>query len=120
MQVGTTTATTFTDAGAAYGGQYAYTVAAKDTHGNVSAPSGARSVAYTDSTAPSKPTGLAGTTPTGSSPKITWSASVDIDDPVAGYLVFRAGVQIASTTGTSFTDATAAPGGSHSYTVAAR
>jgi chitodextrinase len=120
VQVGTTTATTFTDVGAAYGGTYAYAVAAKDTHGNVSAQSGARSVVYTDSTAPSKPTGLSGTTPTGSSPKITWSASVDIDDPVAGYLVFRAGVQIASTTGTSFTDTTAAPGGSHSYTVAAR
>jgi hypothetical protein len=65
---------------------------------------------------PSAPTGLSASSVSASRVALHWSASTG---SVAGYLVLRNGVAIASTTGTSFIDETVAPSASYTYTVEA-
>jgi len=69
---------------------------------------------------PTVPTGLSAPFVSASSVNLTWSASTDGDaTPVAGYHVFRDGVQIGDVTTTSFSDTTVAGGQTYSYTVSA-
>jgi hypothetical protein len=63
-------------------------------------------------TAPSRLTA----TPSASSVALSWRASVD-DVGVAGYRVYRDGVQVASTTATAWTDSGVSPGSGYSYRV---
>ncbi len=115
--------TTYTDSGRS-DGSYSYTVKAVDAAGNASAASAAVSVVV-DATAPSKPTGVAGTSPTASAPAITWTASSDAaSDPnaatagVASYRILRDGALVGTSTTTSYTDSTAG-NGTYVYTVQA-
>ncbi|MES2324650.1 MAG: carbohydrate binding domain-containing protein [Pseudomonadota bacterium] len=72
-----------------------------------------------DTVAPAVPTGLAGTAFDANTVSLAWTAATD-NVGVAGYYVFRNGVQIASVaSGTSYTDNTAAPSTTYSYTVKA-
>jgi chitodextrinase len=72
-----------------------------------------------DTTAPSVPTGLAlDGSVTSTSAKLKWTASTD-DTAVAGYRVFRDGVQVAQTTATSATFSDLTPGGTYRFTVRA-
>jgi fibronectin type 3 domain-containing protein len=73
-----------------------------------------------DTAAPSVPTGLAATTPSTTSVKLTWSASTD-NVGVTGYDVFRDSALL-STVGavTTYTDSTVAAGSTHTYQVRAR
>ena len=50
---------------------------------------------------------------------LSWTASTD-DVSVDSYDVFRDGVRLGTTSTTSYTDDTAAPGRTHSYAVIAR
>jgi chitinase len=72
-----------------------------------------------DTTAPSAPTNLAVTGTTASSVSLSWGASTD-NVGVTGYQVFRAGSNVATVTGTSFTDTGLAASTSYAYTVKAR
>jgi uncharacterized repeat protein (TIGR03806 family) len=75
-----------------------------------------------DTTAPSVPQNLAANATSTTSVALTWSASSDAGGSgVAGYRVFRNGgsTPIGTVTSTSYTDSTASPNTSYSYTVAA-
>jgi chitodextrinase/photosystem II stability/assembly factor-like uncharacterized protein len=120
-EVGTTAETSFTDAGVTANGTYAYTVEAEDSSGNRSAPSQPLAVTYTDITAPDVPTGVSAPSPTRSPPVVSWAASADPDDAVAGYRISRDGAVLAQVTAgqRSYTDAAAVDGRTAAYTVAA-
>ena len=72
-----------------------------------------------DTQPPSVPTGLAVTSVTSSSVSLKWNASSD-NVGVVGYTIYRNGASVGSTGGpaaTTFTDLTASPNTSYSYTV---
>jgi hypothetical protein len=71
-----------------------------------------------DTTAPTAPTNLSGTASGSSSVTLSWNPSTD-NVSVAGYYVYRDGVQIASTALTSYQSTTLAPGATYTYTVVA-
>jgi len=71
-----------------------------------------------DTTAPSVPANLAVTGVTSSSASLSWSQSTD-NVGVAGYRVYRNGVQVGTTAGTTFTDTGLSASTRYTYTVAA-
>jgi chitodextrinase len=71
-----------------------------------------------DTTPPSVPANLAVTGTTASSASLSWSPSTD-NVGVAGYKVYRNGVQVGTPAGTSFTDTGLSPATQYTYTVAA-
>jgi chitodextrinase len=74
--------------------------------------------ASSDTTPPTAPANLTGNAVTGGQVDLSWTASSD-DAGVAGYRIFRNGVQIATTTTTTYSDVTAIPSTSYSYYVVA-
>ncbi|HEU4424323.1 MAG TPA: glycosyl hydrolase family 18 protein [Pilimelia sp.] len=125
---GTTLATSVTSTSATVTGltpntTYSFTVRAKDSRGNVSAPSAAVSVTTlnpsNDTTPPSAPTNLRSTAKTSSSVTLAWNASTDASG-IAGYDVYRGGTLAASVTGTTATVDGLAPITTYSFTVRAR
>jgi hypothetical protein len=72
-----------------------------------------------DSVAPSVPAALAGTAVDANKVSLTWSASTD-NVGVSGYYVYRNGALIATVaSATAYTDSTAAPSTTYSYTLKA-
>jgi chitodextrinase len=71
-----------------------------------------------DTTAPSTPANLAVTGTTASSASLSWSPSTD-NVGVAGYRVYRNGVQVGTASGTTFTDSGLSASTRYTYTVAA-
>ncbi|MGZ4569677.1 MAG: beta strand repeat-containing protein [Blastococcus sp.] len=67
---------------------------------------------------PAAPTGLTATSVTASQVVLSWTASTGTP-AVTGYVVFRGGSQIGTSTTTGFTDSTVAASTTYSYTVAA-
>ena len=78
----------------------------------------AAAAAGADTTPPSVPANLAVTGTTASSASLSWSPSTD-NVGVAGYRVYRNGVQVGDPTGTTFTDAGLSAATQYTYTVAA-
>jgi len=72
-----------------------------------------------DTTAPSTPTGLTVTGTTASSVSLSWTASTD-NVAVTGYLIFRGGTQVGTSTTTTYTDTSLTASTAYSYTVKAR
>ena len=74
----------------------------------------------TDTTAPVIPSGVNGTAIAISQVTITWAASTDTGGSgLAGYLVYRDGTLIATTTGTSYSDSGLSAATSYCYTIVA-
>ncbi len=98
----------------------AHTVVAKayDEAGNVGSDTTRITVKNGDSQAPAAPTGLSASTTNATKVTLTWKASTD-NTAVTGYIVKRDGLAIATTTETTYVDASMAPGQSYVYTVAA-
>ena len=71
-----------------------------------------------DTTPPTVPAGLTAATASQGSVNLSWQPSTD-NVGVTGYDIYRNGVLLATTTGTSYTDATVAHGSSYQYAVAA-
>jgi fibronectin type 3 domain-containing protein len=71
-----------------------------------------------DTQAPTPPTAVTATAVSTSKINISWSGATD-NVGVTGYRVFRDGVQLVEQAGTSYTDATATPNTTYSYTVVA-
>ncbi|UJF32228.1 glycosyl hydrolase [Paenibacillus hexagrammi] len=120
--VGTTASSSYTDNGLAASTAYSYTVKAYDAAGNRSAASAALNVTTSaasgaDTQAPTVPTNL-GATNTSSSVTLSWTASTD-NVGVAGYDILRAGIPIATTTSTSFTDSGLSNNTNYIYSVKA-
>jgi chitodextrinase len=112
--------TQYVDNGLAASTSYSYTVVAVDTMGNESAPSAACSVTTQapDTQAPSAPTITVIIPRSVSQVDMAWSASTD-NARVAGYYVFRDGVKVGSTVGTSFADKGLSADTTYTYTVRA-
>ncbi|MFP5372120.1 MAG: fibronectin type III domain-containing protein, partial [Actinomycetes bacterium] len=114
VEIATVTGTTYPDT-AVNGVNRAYAVVAVDRHGNRSAPSAP--VSSSDDTAPpAAPTGLTATRGDGSV-GLAWTANPEPD--LASYRVLRGGVEIATVTGTSYTDAGRTNGVPYTYTLVA-
>jgi len=121
--VGTTSATTFTNAGLAANTSYAFTVAAFDSAGNTSPQSAPRSVTTAsgggaDTTPPSTPTGVTATNVTASSITLSWQASTD-NIGVLGYKIFRDGALADTTTSTTLAQTGLAANTTYVFNVAA-
>ncbi|GAA4289421.1 hypothetical protein GCM10023162_40580 [Klenkia terrae] len=101
VEVATVTGTSYADPGLTNDTAYAYRVVAVDGHGNRSPASAATTATPTDLTAPATPTAVTAT-PGDGRVDLTWPANTEPD--LATYRVLRDGVEIATVTGTSFTD----------------
>ena len=143
-QIATVTTTSYSNSGLAASTSYSYTVSAYDAAGNGSSQSAAASVttpAAPDTQSPTIPSNVTATavssakvnrswsligvqggqtTSVASSAQInlSWSASTD-NVKVAGYKVFRNGVQVATTAGTLYADDNLAPSTTYTYTASA-
>ncbi|WP_135548182.1 fibronectin type III domain-containing protein [Paenibacillus cymbidii] len=116
--IGTATGTTYTDTGLTASSRYFYSVVAYDYAGNESGGGGRCAVTLSpDATPPSTPGSLTGSV-TGHSVALNWSASTD-NRGIAGYRVYRDGAEIATVTGTVYTDANILSATGYSYTVKA-
>ncbi|HET9119245.1 MAG TPA: PQQ-dependent sugar dehydrogenase, partial [Solirubrobacterales bacterium] len=126
-EVGTPSATSFSDTGLAPSTTYRYQVRAVDAAGNFSPYSASASTTTQspDMTPPSAPTGLAGTAVSGSRIDLSWTAATD-NVGVAGYLVERCQgtgctnfSQVGTPTATSYSDTGLAPSTTYRYQVRA-
>ena len=119
-QVGTPTATSYTDLGLTASTAYSYVVKARDAAGNVSAASATVNVTTDppDTTPPTAPAGLTASGVTSSSATLSWTASTD-NQGVAGYYVYRGGAAVGTTSTTGYTDSTLSPSTNYSFTVKA-
>ena len=99
--VATVTGTAYTDTGLTDDTTYAYALVAVDSHGNTSPVSASVPATPTDRTPPAVPTGLAVAKVSGRS-VLSWTANTEPD--LATYRVLRDGVEIATVTGTTYTD----------------
>ncbi|MDI4647076.1 family 16 glycoside hydrolase [Cohnella hashimotonis] len=117
-QIGTTSATTYTDSGVPASADGYYYVLAYDAANNDSGGSGACVTTLApDVTPPSVPGSVAAALQ-GKSVRLTWAASTD-DRKMAGYKVYRDNVQVAVVSGTQYTDTSVVSSTSYAYTVAA-
>ena len=103
--VAAVTGTSYTDTGLAANTTYGYQVVAVDAAGNASAPATASATtAGPDGQAPTAPGNLTAQLAKGKKAALSWSPATD-NVAVAGYRIFRNGAQVATTGGTSYTDA---------------
>ncbi len=79
----------------------------------------AASTSAADVTAPTTPTGLTATATSTTEIVLHWTASTDAVG-VTGYVVWRDGTQVGTTSSTTYTDAALSPGQTHAYTVTAQ
>ncbi len=128
VQIASVTGTTYSNTGLAAGTTYRYRVRAADAAGNLSAYSSiatAATAAVTDTSAPTAPPSLAAA-PSGSTAiNLSWGASTD-NVGVANYRIERCTgascttfVQIASVTGTTYSNTGLAAGTTYRYRVRA-
>jgi chitodextrinase len=115
------TTLTYSDATVSPSTTYSYTVDAFDAAGNHSAQSSTASVttpASADTQAPSVPTGLTATATSATQVNLAWQASTD-NVSVTGYTIYRNGAVLTTVSGSTLTysDATASPTTTYSYTV---
>ena len=112
-KIASTASTAYADSGVLQGKTYRYRVDAYDAAGNLSAKSAPQSLHDPDTTPPSAPTNLK-LTPGSKRITLAWTASSD-NVRVAGYYIYRNGNDIATVTGTSYTDAGLVSGRTYKY-----
>lgn len=98
---------------------YNYTVVARDSEGLESGPSAPAQATTLDATPPTTPANLVATATGTTSIGLTWAASADPETGVAGYKVFRGGVEIATVGQTSYQDSGLNPATAYTYRVRA-
>lgn len=100
-------------------GTYAYTVVAYDAAQNDSAPSSPVSVTIAiDSAPPTVPTNVSAQQVSANGVNVTWTTSTD-PNGIAGYQIFRNGMQIASAGGSPYADSGLSTNMEYSYNVTA-
>jgi chitodextrinase len=118
-QIGTSTTTGYSDLTAQPNTAYSYHVVAYDAANNSSIPSTTANITTpADTIAPTAPTSLAASVISSSRVDLTWTASTD-NIGVTGYRLLRNGTQIASPSGTSYSDTGLQAGTTYNYEVAA-
>ena len=127
-QVATTTATNYSSTGLSASTAYSFTVSAYDAAGNSSAQSAtvtATTPSAPDTTPPSVPSNLTATVASSSQINLSWAASTDTivtgqaTSGVAGYKVYRNGIQVTTTTVASYSATSLSAATSYSFTVSA-
>ena len=120
VQVGTATATGFTDGTVAASTTYVYAVSASNGAGQEGPQSASLSVttAGVAPVPPSAPSGVSLVGVSSSQVQLSWTAATD-NVPVTGYTVYRDGVQVGTATATGFTDGTVAASTTYVYAVSA-
>lgn len=114
-----TSGTTFTDTGRSVFTSYTYRVVARDASNNTSAQSSPFTVSTLhDTTKPTTPTNLTASNPSTTSIDLAWAAASD-DIGVTGYNVYRDGVFVTTTAGTTYTNSALRYNTSYSFTVTA-
>jgi chitodextrinase len=114
------TTTSYSDTGVLPSTAHTYTVRAIDTGGNLSPHSNqASATTPADTTPPSAPGSLSAVAPHGYQVNLSWTASTD-NVGVAEYRVLRGGVQVGTSTTTSYSDTTVQAQTNYTYTVVAR
>ncbi len=107
--------TGFTDTTVQPGAQYSYRVTASDNKSQTSAAGTSNKVAT-----PTIPGNVTANATSGTSVQLNWDASNETGGTIGSYEVGRNGVQIATgVIGTAFTDTSAQPGTTYTYTVTA-
>jgi chitodextrinase len=99
-------------------GTHSIVARATDASGNAATRTISVSVNNLDTSPPTVPTGLAVTGVTVFTVSLSWNASTD-NVGVAGYAVFRDGLQVARTSGISYSDTGLGSSTTHAYAVAA-
>jgi len=102
-EIGSTAETSYSDFGLTVDTTYCYTVKAYDAAGNVSDASNQECATTIDTTPPSPVGDLASVVVSNSQIDLSWTASTD-NVGVIGYKIYRDGVEIDSTTETSYSD----------------
>lgn len=119
-KVGSSTGTSYRDAGLTVGSTYAYSVQAKDGAGNVSAVSSILNVTIVpDIQAPTQPSGLKASWQNETSLLLTWNASED-NSGVTEYGIYRDTVKIGSSEITSYNDTNLTAGVPYRYQIIAK
>ena len=119
VQIATASSASFLDSGVQPQTTHSYKIVAFDAGGNFSAASNtALATTPADTAPPSAPTNLTAAINGLGQVNLIWTASAD-NVSVAGYQVFRNGVQIATVSTSSYTDTTAAANTTYSYYVVA-
>lgn len=121
VYIGTTTATSFVDGDGVVNKAYSYKIRAFDTSGNYSFSTSLVSKSLTpvggDNVAPTTPTNVSATA-SGTKAVLKWVKSTD-NVGVKGYTISRDGVDIATTTAVTYSDATGVANMAYSYSVRA-
>jgi chitodextrinase len=112
--------TSYQDTGLAQSSTHTYAVYALDAAGNISASSNLLTITCEDVTPPTAPTAPSATAVSATEIDVSWTASTD-NSGVAGYTVFRGGVQIGTVAApaTAYIDLTVLPLTSYTYTIQA-
>jgi len=118
-QVGTTAQTVFQDDGLTPATEYDYYVVAVNGDGLQSQPSATVSARTIDGTGPTAPTELTATAVATDRIDLTWSPAQDAETGIAAYKVFRDGLEVATTTETSYQDSGLSPATEYEYRVSA-
>ncbi len=118
-QVGTTAQTVFQDDGLTPATEYDYYVVAVNGDGLQSQPSTTVSARTFDGTGPTAPTELTATAVATDRIDLTWSPAQDEETGIAAYKVFRDGLEVATTTETSYQDSGLSPATEYEYRVSA-
>lgn len=124
VEIASSASTAYQSTGLTETTTYCFRVTAYDAAGNLSAQS-VEACATTlaapppDITAPTVPTGMAASVASDSQINLSWNAATDAVG-VVGYTVFRDGVEISSTTATTYQDTGLAGDTPYTYTVLAR
>jgi YD repeat-containing protein len=123
IHIANSSATNYSDTSVSPSTAYSYTVAGYDNADNTSAQSSAANVTTPvapDITAPSVPTSVTTAVVGDNQVNVSWGGSTDTGGSgMAGYRIYRGGVQIGTTSTTSFADTTTSPFNNYSYTIAA-
>ncbi len=115
------TTTTYNASGFTAGTTHNFKVLAKDATGNKSAYSSPKSfttITAPDTTAPSVPAGLMASNLMQTSATLSWTASTD-NVGVSGYVVYRGGTQVATVSGTTYSDTGLQSATAYTYTIKA-
>jgi len=118
-EVGTTTQTVFQDDGLTPATEYAYYVVAVNGDGLESDRSATASARTFDGTGPTTPTDLTATAVGTSRIDLEWSPAEDPESGIASYTVFRDGMEVASTSETTYQDSGLDPATLYEYRVSA-
>jgi chitodextrinase len=120
-QIGISASNSYSSTGLNASTQYSYTVSAYDAAGNASAQCASVSATtqtVSDTQAPTVPSGLTATAIYSSQINLSWNASTD-STGVVGYRVYRNGTQIATSTGTTYSNTGLTASTQYSYTISA-